>query len=240
MIFFKTFGNNLFQFCFVLFHPWWKAQKPIPQSRFQKFHVQLFVFCVQTVLKMIAPLPYPQTDLKRKKAVTRGSWGRGCGDGGVPKVWGELERKHKCYSPLQILDQVVKEGTQTPVQLWGGGGETPRGPKSSTFQTVTTPAGKKDSGGGEWVKSKCLEGQTQIYKRKLSVINQNALHNIPHTSEVFLKMGVSGTWKLLCSCHVLVLRTVDNPDWAGVGLLQRWERDRCFCNQAGLYKAFLK
>ena len=36
--FFLTFGNNLFQFCFVLFHPWSNAQKPTPQSRFQKFH----------------------------------------------------------------------------------------------------------------------------------------------------------------------------------------------------------
>ena len=36
-------------------------------------HVQLFVFCVQAVLKMIAPLPYPQTDLKRKKTVMRGN-----------------------------------------------------------------------------------------------------------------------------------------------------------------------
>ena len=36
-------------------------------------HVQLFVFCVQTILIMTAPLPYPQTGLKRNKAVTWGN-----------------------------------------------------------------------------------------------------------------------------------------------------------------------
>ena len=115
-----------------------------------------------------------------------------------------------------------------------------QGPQVINISDSDYTRGKERWWWRKWVKSKCLEGQTQIYKRKFSVINQNVLHSIPHTSEVFLKMGVSGTWKLLCFCHVLVLKTVDNPDLAGVGLLQRWEWDRCFCNQAGLYKAFPK
>ena len=109
-------------------------------------------------------------------------------------------------------------------------------------EVVSTADGDRTHGKESWwvgkrVKSKCL-GQTQIYKRKFSVINQNALHNTPHTSEVFLKMGVSVTWKLLFPVMSLSYKTVDNPEPAGVGLLQRWKRDGCSCYQAGLYKAF--
>lgn len=90
-------------------------------------------------------------------------------------------------------------------------------PRSSAFQTVTALKGKKDGGWGNEA-----EGQTQIYKRKFSsVTNQNVLHNTPHTSEVFLKMGVSVTWKLLFPVMSLSYKTVDNPEPAGVGLLQR-------------------
>lgn len=48
--------------------------------------VQLFFFCIQTILKKIAPLPYPQADLKRNEAATWGYWNRGCGETGLSSM----------------------------------------------------------------------------------------------------------------------------------------------------------
>ena len=80
-------------------------------------HVQLFVFCVQTILIMTAPLPYPQAGLKEIRR-SHGGLKEGLqGEGRRSQKSENSERKHEFSSALHTLARAVKADTQTPAHL---------------------------------------------------------------------------------------------------------------------------